>query len=106
MCFICYRAYMAEAVERIFLIAIAFILDTVQFILNLIVIGVFFNPVLSIAAAAFFSLFLHGNPRWKLSGTILTFIAESTPLGVLPLWTIRVWWTTRDKGEAAQEQAA
>lgn len=90
----CYRIDMGTVVERAFLRFAAACIDMLQFIMTLLFVGTILNPFISACAMGFFWIFLHGNPRWKISGTILTLVLEASPLGFLPIWTIRVWWAT------------
>jgi len=76
------------------MIATAVLIDSVQFFLSIIIIGLVINPVISFVAMLLFGLWLSHNGLSVLSPKyaarfLFTFIGE-VALGFLPIWTVTI----------------
>jgi hypothetical protein len=85
---------------RFMMLATAALIDLLEFLFDLILIGFIINPLLDFLAAGLFAAWftIHGAPfsgsTKRLGGAVVTFLIELTPLGFLPLWFIDILYST------------
>lgn len=106
---------------QVVLIAFALLVDLTCFILDILIVGVIINPIISVIVTGIFLWYARskglGTESWKVYASIMgTTVAESIPLiNLLPFFTFNAWYIThtikvKDKKEqkvaGAQAQAA
>src|SRR3990167_1202232 len=83
-----------ERTTAFFMIAVALLIDGLQFLLTIIIIGFLINPIISIMATMLFGIWMshHGVSMMssKYALRFLGTIVGETILGTLPIWTVTV----------------